>query len=165
MNSPFVYKIRSIQQTILFILLLYFFMRVNAQTEGWRPLYVNPSPLRSLGRRGVVIAIVPPFVRSVVDGHRLVGPEPKRKKERTEERGGVARSSVLVVRRRPLTLAMEASLREKDGQRTREGARERQNGLGGPLLFLKSGQSPPFSTQLRFVAPFAFVLLHILRNY
>ena len=54
-------------------------------------------------------------------------------------------------------MAMEASLREKDGQRTREGARERQNGLGGPLLFLKSGQSPPFSTQLRFVAPFVRV--------
>ena len=129
-------------------------------------MYVNPSPLRSLGRRGVVIAIVPPFVRSVVDGHRLVGPEPKRKKERTEERGGVARSSVLVVRRRPLTLAMEASLREKDGQRTREGTREeRQNGSEKVSReFRESGQFLQSDSQPNSDLWLRLFVLHILCN-
>ena len=100
-------------------------MRVNAQTEGWRPLYVNPSPLRSLGRRGVVIAIVPPFVRSVVDGHRLVGPEEAEEEER--ENGGKRGRRSLVRPRRPAAAINvgNGSIAERERWAENEGRSER----------------------------------------
>ena len=107
-------------------------MRVNAQTEGWRDLaaLVCQSIAPSLTRPARRCNCHCPAVCPLRSGWTSFGRA--RTEEEEGENGGKRgrRSSVLVVRRRPLTLAMEASLREKDGQRTREGARERQNGPG-----------------------------------